>query len=109
MKSTNLRTLLPAIAAAVILGSGCIAIPMGTETFTTEYPAEIRPTAEPPVVTCNECTLKTVDDDESHLTACFTLSGMFESKQSQELGCGRMVSRIGGISVRSGRGPPSRI
>lgn len=28
--------LLPALAAAGILGSGCIAIPMGTETFTTE-------------------------------------------------------------------------
>lgn len=31
---------------AAVAQSGCVAIPCGTETFTTEYPAEIRTTAE---------------------------------------------------------------
>lgn len=43
------RQMTKACALAVLVAvaqSGCVAIPCGTETFTTEYPAEIRATAE---------------------------------------------------------------
>lgn len=75
--------LLPALAAAGILGSGCIAIPMGTETFTTEYPAEIRPTTEPPVKTY-EPEPTTKNDGETNFSVFIGLDGRITSEQAQE-------------------------
>ena len=77
--------LLPALAAAAaIFGSGCIAIPMGAETFTTERPAEIRATSDTPVVTCRDCEVKTSETDETHLSVSFSMLGTIESEQARE-------------------------
>lgn len=72
------------VLAVACLCSGCISIPMGTETFTTECPAEIQATSAPPVVSCHDCEVIMSDTDESHLSVSFTLSGTIESKQAQE-------------------------
>lgn len=72
--------LLPALAAAGILGSGCVAIPMGTETFTTEYPADVRPTAEPPTKTYKVEPVVT-PGDESHHTVAIGIKGSIITQQ----------------------------
>lgn len=72
--------LLPALAAAGILGSGCVAIPMGTEKFTTEYPADIRPTDAPPAKTY-EVNPTVLADDEDHRTVTIGLIGKVTSEQ----------------------------
>lgn len=53
MSMKTMRQLAKAYAAAALVaaGSGCVAIPCGTETFTTEYPTEIRATDEKPTKT----------------------------------------------------------
>lgn len=79
------RTVLPILAlCSALLGSGCIAIPMGTETFTTERPAEVRATSAPPIVTCRDCEVETSETDESHLSVSFSLLGTIESEQARE-------------------------
>ena len=80
-----------AIAAAAMLGAGCVAIPMGTQTFETEYPTEIRPTldatkktyAPEPVV---------AEGDQFHRTATIALAAKITIEQQQ-------VQKIEKVSV----------
>lgn len=82
---TPLQLLLPALAAAAaVLGSGCIAIPCGTETFTTEYPTDIRATSDAPTIVCQDCEVRAQASDESHLSTSFMLSGTLAVEQPQE-------------------------
>ena len=83
--------LLPALAAAGILGSGCIAIPMGTETFTTEYPAEIRPTAEPPTKTYKVEPV-VAPGDESNRSVAIGIKGSIITQQP-------MIQTFKGVEV----------
>lgn len=48
MKAKRTMAELLAVCACGVLLSGCVAIPCGTETFTTEFPSEIRETEEKP-------------------------------------------------------------
>ena len=72
------------ILAAALLGSGCIAIPMGKETFTTEYPTDIRATSDAPAIVCQDCEVLAQASDETHLSASFMLSGTLAIEQPQE-------------------------
>lgn len=75
--------LLTSLALALLLGSGCIAIPVGTETFRTEYPTDIRATADPPTRTFNVAPT-IVDGDEYHRSTAIGLAGTITSEQTQE-------------------------
>ena len=77
------RILIPATAAAGILGSGCVAIPMGTETFRTEYPSYVHATSDPPKQTI-DVVPTVVDGDMYHRTANIGLTGTITSEQKQE-------------------------
>ena len=81
---TPLQLLLPVLAAAAaVLGSGCVAIPMGTEMFTTEYPSEIRATADPPTKTY-EASVSAASGDEDNRTVMLGLMGEITIEQPQE-------------------------
>lgn len=55
-----------ALAALVaVAGSGCVAIPCGTQTFTTEYPTDIRATAEKAEKTYEPSVLAMAGEDGS--------------------------------------------
>ena len=65
--------------------TGCIAIPMGTETFTTEYPTEVSPTDDPPTKTC-EVDPVAEAGDEGNRSVSIGLAGtvIVEQAQSQQ-------------------------
>ena len=68
---------------AAIFGVGCIAIPMGKETFTTEYPTAIRATWDSPAKTY-EPSVSVVDGDMDRHTASIALHAGVTSEQPQE-------------------------
>ena len=70
---------LSALAAAV-LGSGCIAIPMGTETFTTEYPTDVRTTSDPPAKTYAPVPVVTDGDEYRHSVAIGLLGNITSTR-----------------------------
>lgn len=82
MKIASLTLTSFAIFTAV-LGAGCIAIPMGKETFTTEYPTDIRPTSDPPQITY-EAQPTVSEGDSDRLTVAIGLKGEITIEQSQE-------------------------
>ena len=79
-------------AAAVLLGSGCVVIPMGSETYRHEYPSDVRPTSAPPTTTC-EAQPTVLEGDENRRTAAIGLRG--ETKIEQP-----MVQHYKAVSVR---------
>ena len=87
---TPLQLLLPALAAA-LLGAGCIAIPCGTEKYSTEYPAEIRPTSEPPIKSY-KAEPAIASGDENRLSVAIGIKGEISTQQP-------MVQTYKGVEV----------
>ena len=65
-------------AAIVAFGTGCISFPMGEETYTAEFPSDIRPTAR---MLPKSYKVSTVvgEGDEFHRTATIELAGQITS------------------------------
>ena len=72
-----------AIIVTALLGVGCIAIPMGKETFTTEYLADIHPTADPPGK-IYEPVPAVRSDGENKFSVLIGLEGRIVVEQPQE-------------------------
>lgn len=72
--------LLSAALAAAVLGSGCVVIPMGSETYRHEYPSDVRPTSDPPTTTC-EVRPTVAEGDENRRTAAIGLCGETKIEQ----------------------------
>ena len=80
------RTIVQAMAAAAVavpLISGCVAIPMGTEKYTTEYPSVIRATWDLPEKTY-EPEPSVVAGDAENRTVAVGLRGTVVSEQARE-------------------------
>ena len=84
MKREKALFILPASSAiAVSLFTGCISVPMGKETFTTEYQTEIRATWNSPTKTY-EPAPTIADADDGHRSVSIGLLGRITSTQPQE-------------------------
>ena len=80
------RTIVQAMAGAALaapLIAGCVAIPMGTETYTTEYPAAIRATQDSPKKTYEPEPAVAAGDGENR-TVAVGLGGTVVSEQARE-------------------------
>lgn len=79
-----MKTTVPilAIAASAPLLAGCVAIPMGRERFTTEYPTDIRATWDSPTKTYEPSPAVSGGDEDHHAVA-IGLQGAITSVQPQ--------------------------
>ena len=79
---TRLLHLIMMSSAVVLLGTGCVAIPMGTETFTTEYPTDVlEPSGNPVKTYAPEPVVE--DGDQFHRTARVGLAAKVTVEQPQ--------------------------
>ena len=80
----NLVKLFLFSALAAVLGSGCVAIPMGSETYRHEYPTDIRPTSDSPTKTYEaEPTVSEGDGDRRTVVVGLNGKVTFEQPQVQ--------------------------
>lgn len=81
MKNTTCAIL--SFTTVALLGAGCVAIPAGSETYTTEYPFAIRATWDSPTKQYDP-DIAVVDGDKDFHSASIALKGKVTSTQPRE-------------------------